>query len=259
VRTNPAVNADAMLALARCALEHLHTVNPAGTPAHTVNISVDLPDLLAHDQDPDNGDTAGTARLENGPGIHPETLRRILCDSAAVIVAHHRAGKPGTSMDVGRRTRTVPPRLRRALVLRDGGCGAPGCTATKFLHAHHVIHWSKGGPTALWNLILLCTAHHLVHEGGFTVEADGHGAFAFHAPDATAIPHLPHQSGGNPATVAGMHPATIGPWTATPRWYGERLDLPYAVNVLLLAEEHAARQLENASAEAPGPTGADLN
>lgn len=56
-----------------------------------------------------------------------------------------------------------------------------------------------------------------MHEGGFTVEADGHGGFVFRTPEATAIPYVRNQTSGNPAAVAGMHEATIGPWTTAPR------------------------------------------
>ncbi|HDL41869.1 MAG TPA: HNH endonuclease, partial [Actinobacteria bacterium] len=64
-------------------------------------------------------------------------------------------------IDVGRRTRTIPPALRRALDYRDQGCVWKGCTApVSWCDAHHVIHWAQGGETTLDNLILLCRTHH---------------------------------------------------------------------------------------------------
>ena len=73
-------------------------------------------------------------------------------------------------LDVGRRTRTIPPALRRALEVRDRGCRFPGC-GLRFTDGHHVKHWADGGETTLDNLILLCRFHHrLVHEGGWRVE-----------------------------------------------------------------------------------------
>ena len=71
-------------------------------------------------------------------------------------------------LDVGRKTRTIPPAIRRALSARDT-CQFPGCTARR-CDAHHVEHWVDGGPTRLDNLVLLCRRHHrLVHEGGFQI------------------------------------------------------------------------------------------
>lgn len=259
IRVGPTGEADSMVALARTALAHAAAVD-TGPPAHVVNVHVALEDLLA-DGNPFTNPTVQTPCLEDGPELHLETVRRLCCDSAAVIVAHHRDGLPGTSIDVGRHTRVVSPRLRRALVLRDGGCAAPGCTATKFLHAHHVRHWIRGGPTTLANLILLCTFHHhLVHEGGYDVRADRRGGFTFHTPEGTRIEPTLAAAGGDPAAVPDLHDATITSWTATPRWYGERLDLHYAVSVLLHAEERAKARLADDSAESSAPpTGPDLN
>jgi hypothetical protein len=70
---------------------------------------------------------------------------------------------------VGRKTRTIPPAIRRALDARDGGCRWPGC-GLRFTHGHHVKHWALGGETKLSNLVSLCRFHHrCVHEDGFQV------------------------------------------------------------------------------------------
>ena len=67
----------------------------------------------------------------------------------------HRRLQP--DLDVGRATRTVGPALWNALVARDRHCTAPGCTrGPADCEAHHIVHWSKGGPTNLDNLKLLC-------------------------------------------------------------------------------------------------------
>jgi hypothetical protein len=76
-------------------------------------------------------------------------------------------GAPYTSLsqplDIGRSTRTVPPHLRKAVIQRDRHCQFPGChQPPASCDAHHLIHWSKGGPTALGNLKLLCKFHHLI-------------------------------------------------------------------------------------------------
>jgi hypothetical protein len=93
-----------------------------------------------------------------------------------------RHGSEGEPLDVGRRTRTVPPAIRRALEARDRGCRFPGC-GLRFTDAHHVRHWADGGETKLDNLILLCSHHHrLVHEEGWTVEWWEPGGPAFTDP-----------------------------------------------------------------------------
>ncbi len=89
------------------------------------------------------------------------TLERISCDThiSRVITA-------GTSeiLDVGRSTRTVTPALWNALVVRDQHCQAPGCRRPPAdCQAHHKWHWTRGGPTDLDNLVLLCWKHHRQH------------------------------------------------------------------------------------------------
>ena len=111
------------------------------------------------------------AQLENGPCVHPpgtmsaETSRRISCDCSTTTIVEDETGEP---LNIGRRSRTIPPPMRRALQARDGGCRFPGCTRHRFCDGHHIRHWRDGGETSLDNLVLLCRHHHrLVHEGGF--------------------------------------------------------------------------------------------
>ena len=119
----------------------------------------------------------GRCHLDGGFAIPPETARRLACDATVVALVE---GAGGAALDVGRRRRTPPSRLRRALRRRDGGCRFPGCGHRRFLHAHHIRHWSKGGETKLTNLILLCSRHHrLVHEGGYGVETPVANVFVF--------------------------------------------------------------------------------
>ena len=183
------------------------------------------------------GPAGGQSVLDEAGGIHvsAETARRLACDAATVTMRH---GPGGEVLDVGRRTRTISPALRRALAARDRHCRFPGCAATR-CDAHHVEHWAQGGATALGNLVLLCRRHHrAVHEEGFRVALDAAGEARFLRPDGRPLPEAP----ALPAvTDTPLAPVTarldragirIGPHTATPAWRGERLDVDWAVSVL---------------------------
>ncbi len=103
-------------------------------------------------------------------------------------------GANGEPLSVGRKQRTVPTAIKRALWARDQGCSFPGCSNTSYVDAHHVRHWSKGGETSLKNLMLLCSQHHrLVHEGGYEICTDVEGQWYFKRPDGRAIPTLGYQ------------------------------------------------------------------
>ena len=195
------------------------------------------------------GPDAGQAVIEQAGGIHvgQDAARRVACDAGRVVLRH---APDGGVLDVGRRTRTVPTALRRALEGRDRNqCQFPGCNS-RHCDAHHVVHWANGGATQLFNLVSLCRFHHrAVHEEGFQVVADGAGRFQFLRPDGSplpAVPPAPHwQGAGEPLapTVARLATAgiTIGPHTATPEWYGESLHVAAALDVLWEPPVAAAR------------------
>ena len=106
-------------------------------------------------------------QIEDGPVLANETLRRLACDSAIVRILETGDGEP---LDIGRKTRVIPPSIRRALKRRDRGCRFPNCTNTRFVDGHHITHWADGGATRLDNLVLLCRHHHrLLHEGMYYV------------------------------------------------------------------------------------------
>jgi hypothetical protein len=101
---------------------------------------------------------------------------------------------PGAVLDIGRRTRTIPPALRRALDVRDGGCRYPGC-GSRFTDAHHIDHWADGGETRLENLILLCRRHHrAVHEGQARVCRGADDSVAFFRRDGRVVYDAPPRS-----------------------------------------------------------------
>ena len=195
------------------------------------------------------GPDAGQAVIEQAGGIHvgKEAARRVACDAGLVELCH---AADGEVLDVGRRTRTVPTALRRALQSRDRNqCQFPGCES-RHCDAHHVMHWADGGETQLFNLVLVCRFHHrAVHEEGFQVVADGAGGFLFLRPNGEplpAVPPAPRWDGvGPPLTPTVERLAadgiSIGPHTATPEWFGESLHVAAALDVLWQPPVAAAR------------------
>jgi uncharacterized protein DUF222/HNH endonuclease len=173
----------------------------------------------------------GAGHIDGGPALGSETLRRLTCDGALVAVLED----GDEVLNVGRKTRTISPALRRALAVRDDGCAFPGCAHKSFVDGHHVRHWSNGGETALSNLISLCTFHHrLVHEGGVQVVAKPDGRFTFSMKDGRVLETaaLSVEPGGVERANAELG-LTIDGKTIVPRWAGERCDYGVAVEGLL--------------------------
>jgi hypothetical protein len=219
--------ADGMVALA----ENFLAGNPAnGNGGERFQVMVHV------DQDPLAPDGVVAAALDDGTRVSAETFRRIACDCGVVAVAGD-----GAQLNIGRRARSIPPAIRRALALRDRGCRFPGCTHTRFLHGHHIQHWLAGGETSVNNLALLCTFHHhLVHEGGWTVARGLDGELTFTAPDGCALQAEPPQQMGE-AVLESLHEwaadrgLDLGPDSNLPLWNGTRPDYDWAVSALLRA------------------------
>jgi hypothetical protein len=220
-------NAEAVVAAAECALARPPT-GVAGGERHQLLIHVDAETLIA-DTPGASVLGPGACRIENGPGIAPETARRLACDASLVGVVEGHGGRP---LSVGRRTRSIPPTTRRALVARDGRCQFPGCERHRFVDAHHIVHWAHGGETSLDNLILLCRHHHrLVHEGGFSVTRTTTGRLRWRRPDRKPIESSPTPPVvRHPRDALGDRPA--GPLlTGT----GEQADIHSCVQAVLAA------------------------
>ncbi|MBV8941986.1 MAG: DUF222 domain-containing protein, partial [Solirubrobacterales bacterium] len=222
--------ADALVTLARAGLAAADTKRSGGDPCELV-LHIDEATLSAS-RIVDRSELTTPGSSADPLPVAPETARRPGCDASLVPIIE-RAGAP---LSVGRRRRTVPPAMRRALRARDRGCRFPGCTHTRFLHAHHIRHWANGGHTRLDNLIELCSHHHrLVHEGGYAVERAGRRA-RFHRPDGRAIPHAPPaQRARGPGLERRNRDAglEIAPTTCTPLSAGGRIDYDIAVSCLL--------------------------
>jgi hypothetical protein len=209
---------------AHAASETARPVPVSGSRAgrYQVLLHVDA-DTLVSDREP------GRSELEDGTRVSAETSRRLACDAAVVEVTH---GPDDSVLNVGRRMRTIPPALRRALDARDRGCRFPGC-GLRFTDAHHVRHWADGGETSLHNLVLLCSHHHrLVHEGGWEIEAWPEGRLAFRDPRGQLHVDAPRPAPplhGDPVTALVRANRRRGAdphgWTAGARWKGEA-DIP---------------------------------
>jgi hypothetical protein len=225
--TLPQQQADALALLAETALHH--GIDP-GTPGerYQVVVHVDAP-VLADPEQP------GQSVLEGGARVSAETSRRLACDASRVIMRHDEDGRV---VEIGARTRTIPPALRRALAHRDRGCRFPGCGAP-FGEGHHIQHWAQGGPTTLSNLALLCRRHHrAVHEEGYQVDQESDGAFRFRRPDGRLLPAVPPPPAVPEDPVAALRAQHdvqglyLHARTTCPGWLGERLDLGWAIDVL---------------------------
>ena len=173
--------------------------------------------------------------IEDGSRVSAETSRRLACDCSVVPVWENAKHEP---LGIGRKTRSIPPSIRRALRLRDGGCRFPGCTNTKFVDGHHIRHWADGGETNLSNLVLLCRHHHrLVHEGGYDCRRAGDGEIYFIGPGAARLPDYVAPIPVEEETYAWfeqeLSQQDIHPLTCVPDWYaGENIDWNEAVSAL---------------------------
>jgi hypothetical protein len=198
-------------------------------------------ELLASSAGGDRDAAGGSGRpgqsrachLDDAAPLAIETARRLCCDAGIVPVVR----EGDRTLAVGRRTRAIPPSIRRALRLRQPCCAFPGCTRTRWLDAHHVVHWAHGGSTDLRNLVQLCRHHHrLVHEGGWTLRADSRGDLDVRRPDGRRLVAVPDAVPNDAGRAAAPHAAPAVSDAAralTPLSAGERYDLDLTIDALL--------------------------
>jgi hypothetical protein len=233
--------ADALGQIAESFLQH-GAEAMSGGDRHQIVVHVDAETLRES--------CAGRCELEDGPSLSAETARRFACDASVIAVLENEKGEP---LNVGRKTRSIPPALRRALNARDRGCRFPGCSNTRYVDGHHIHHWAKGGETKLSNLVQLCRFHHRqVHEGNVVVEILDDGALRFVRPNGESF-----------ESIAPEHSHTLADWrqlpadheqegihidktTAATLWRGETMDYGLAIEVLL---QHSHRGAHDISAE----------
>jgi uncharacterized protein DUF222/HNH endonuclease len=128
-------------------------------------------------------DGTGGCELENGPVIHPDTVRRALCNARVQTVLEDERGRV---VALGPMTREPSPWMIRQIRYRDRECRFPGCGTKRFTEAHHIMWWRDGGRTELENLLLICSFHHrLVHEHRWRVERRADGEVDWLRPDGS--------------------------------------------------------------------------
>ncbi|RZT77066.1 HNH endonuclease [Micromonospora violae] len=175
---------DALADVCRLALRTGELPENGGDPAQLV-VTTDYDGLARQ---------LGAGALDIGLGLTPDTVRRLACDAAILPAV---LGGTGQVLDMGRQRRLVTGPLRRALVLRDGGCAFPGCDRPpRWCAAHHIRHWADGGPTSLDNSVLLCGHHHRhIHQSEWAVRLGHDGRPEFVPPawlDPDQIPRRNH-------------------------------------------------------------------
>lgn len=260
-RITPATLAEVLVDTLAAAASAEAPADTSGLDRHTLVVQVDahaltdatlVADVAGDDRDtdPDDGPRVGTvgevrageprptgehvaARDGSGRirGMSRATLRRLACAAGVSVAVVDRRGSP---IDVGRRTRKLSASLRRALHLRDRACTFPGCRATRHLHAHHVHHWTDGGPTDLDNLVLVCSFHHrFVHEYGWTIDVHTDGRHRYAPPGRAPVVHSPPLPGASAeAPVAARAGRGEDDLRADSPWNPRRDDLSTAITVL---------------------------
>jgi len=249
--------ADALRLIAERFLEHRGEETGAGSPDDRLQVVVHIDHAILSEQQAtaENGEPH-RCELEEGPALALDTARRLACDASVVGIVE---GEDGEPLDIGRKSRSIPAAIDRALRARDGGCRFPGCDRTRFCDGHHIKHWANGGETKLANLITLCGFHHrLVHEGGYGVKRTDDGVFVFSRPDGTRV----EQNGmkcfrGNilsqvHSTYRGFEDSlqrymktrepslTITAETSRCQWHGESMNYSQAIESMQFLESQAA-------------------
>jgi hypothetical protein len=249
-------NADALRHMAETYLAHDGEETGAGASADRVQVVVHIDQAILAEGSAAGRDEPHRCELEDGPALALDTARRLACDATVVGLVE---GEDGEPLDIGRKTRSIPAAIARALKARDGGCRYPGCDRTRFCEGHHVQHWADGGETKLKNLVTLCGFHHrLVHEGGYGLAATDDGLFVFTRPDGRRVePNGAQCFRGNilppvDSSYLGFEDSLriyllnraagleIDSATSRCRWTGERMDYSMAIEGLYFLD-HKAR------------------
>ena len=148
-RTMSQRRAEALADVCRFTLDHDDDLRTAGGERPHISVTVDYEMLTKR---------AGFLPPIDGIPVDPETILKMACDAGIVRIVTDGDSMP---LDVGRRTRTIPAAIRRAVEHRDKHCTWAGCQRpASWCDVHHIEHWADGGSTCIDNLALLCRYHH---------------------------------------------------------------------------------------------------
>jgi len=170
LRTAAQRDADALVDLAQRSLQAGDLPTEGGERPQVV-VTISLTELQGR---------IGTASLAFGGPINADIARRIACDARVIPVVLGARGEP---LDLGRASYTGPTAIRRAVLVRDGGCAFPGCSVpARWCEIHHILHWADEGPTSVGNCVALCGRHHkLLHHSRWRIDMVS-GIPEFHPP-----------------------------------------------------------------------------
>jgi hypothetical protein len=181
-------------------------------------------------------------RRKEEENVPAETARRLSCDASLVTVLEDENGKV---LNIGRRARTVPASLHRALDVRDKTCRFPGCSETRHVESHHIEHWADGGETSLDNIAKMCKLHHTqLHRGCFDLRVEpplddqSEAQLVFTTPSGRRVetdlfPQFSPQVAAT-AEQALRHAAPeVTATTCVTQWQGEPCDYGMAIEGLL--------------------------
>jgi hypothetical protein len=150
-RTPAQRRADALVDIARLALDEGRLPEKGGEKPHLL-VMVSLDHLTGQ------GHGHGQAETVDGTVLSRSELDYLSCDCS---ISHLLMEPTSEPLDIGRKSRVIPPAMRRAVIARDRHCQHPGCfRLARWCDVHHKIHWTHGGETKLSNLQLLCRHHH---------------------------------------------------------------------------------------------------
>lgn len=248
--------ADALRYLAETFLSHCGEETGAGSSADRYQVVVHIDQAVLAEAAARDEAEPHRCEIDDGPSLALDTARRLACDATVVGLVEDADGEP---LNIGRKTRSIPAAIARALRARDAGCRYPGCDRSRFTQGHHLEHWADGGKTELGNLVTLCRFHHrLVHEGGYGVRATDDGVLVFTRPDGRRV-----EDNGAKCFSGNISPSTPAPTpgfgeapslyllnrdaglaitreTARCHWHGESMDYSQAIEAMQVLEQRAA-------------------
>ena len=184
--------------------------------------------------------------LDDKHWISPKTAKRLACDASLITVLEDAEGRV---LNIGRKSRTIPAHISRALSLRDTTCRFPGCCESRYVDAHHIQHWADGGDTSLDNLLTLCRYHHRqLHQGSFSIKVEKFSAqqqLIFATPcgrtiETSVFPQFPGVSAETSADALRFAAPDIDAETCVTNWRGEDCDYGMAVAALQDRDQQVA-------------------